>query len=728
MEKNKKVITLAALTGAMSIGLLVAFGLQMNPNKTHISDADGVHYDLAIAAPGEKTVTANGNEIAIEQNGYSPTTGYWGSLASEGYFGNTTPLHGLESITVTFSADVTLAVSYGWEDAPLAAQGTVTLSEPTFDFNGESPTFFRVINTTEADVPLLSVNLRYTCQGSETPEDYLFTYAYNGAGYTVTKYVSKSPTAVIPSTHLGEPVTAIGAQAFYNCPHLVSVTIPDTVTLIDTEAFWDCTSLVYAPIPSSVITLGDWAFQNCRSLTELNLPSSVTAIGEGAFTACHSLESIVVDALNPVFDSRNDCNAIIETATKTLVAGCQNTFIPNTVEHIGDWALYGFSKPTITIPSSVASIGSYAFYESYGLTSITIPSSVASIGNYVFPYCSALTSISVEAGNPAYDSREGCNAIIQTAKNALIAGCANTVIPSSVTSIGDYAFSGRSALTSITIPSSVTSIGTAAFDSCESLASISLPASITEIPVAAFNKCYSLESVEILGEVTSIGAYAFQVCQSLTSFEVPASVKVLGNNVFNGCTSLSSITLHEGLESYGMGVFRYCAISSLTIPNSVTSMGTYTFSLCPNLTSATLPAGITKLPTGTFYGCSSLTSYEIPSSVTVIEDEAFAYSGLESIVIPEDCYLLCDRSFVGCTDLLSVTLPASMQAIGLYAFAQCPALPSIVIPAAVNYIGEGAFAGCGGLTIRCEAASQPAGWDEYWNAENRPVVWDYHPS
>ncbi len=649
MEKNKKVITLTALTGVMSIGLLVAFGLQMNPNKTHISAADGPHYDLAIAAPGEKTVTANGNEIAIEQNGYSPTTGYWGSLASEGYFGNVTPLHGLESITVTFSADVTLAVSYGWEDAPLAAQGTVTLSEPTFDFNGESPTFFRVINTTEADVPLLSVNLRYTCQGSETPEDYLFTYAHNGVGYTVTKYVSKSPIAVIPSTHLGEPVTAIGMQAFYHCDYLTSVTIPDTVTLIDTEAFWDCTSLVYAPIPSSVVTLGDWAFQNCRSLTELYLPSSVATIGEGAFTACHSLESITVDPANTTFDSRNGCNAIIETATDTLAVGCNNTVIPTNVKRIGDWALYGFNKPTIAIPSSVVSIGNYAFCEAYGLSSITIPSSVSSIGM-------------------------------------------------------------------------------AAFMSCESLTSISLPALITDIPAAAFNQCRSLETVEILGNVTSMGNYAFQTCTSLTSFDVPASVTELGDNVFNCCTSLSSITLHEGLESYGMGVFRYCAISSLTIPNSVTSMGTYTFSLCPNLTSATLPAGITILPAGTFYGCSSLTSYEIPSSVTAIEHEAFADSGLESIVIPEDCHVLAPRSFVGCTDLLSVTLPASMKTIGLYAFAQCAALPSIVIPAAVNYIGEGAFAGCGGLTIRCEAASQPTGWDEYWNAENRPVVWDYHAS
>ena len=181
---------------------------------------------------------------------------------------------------------------------------------------------------------------------------------------------------------------------------------------------------------------------------------------------------MTVDSGNSVYDSRNDCNAIIETASNTLIAGCQNTVIPNSVTVIGEGAFAG---------------------------------------------CSSLTEMTVDSGNSVYDSRNDCNAIIETGSNTLIAGCQSTVIPNSVTSICDYAFCGCESLTSVNIPNSVTTIGEDAFSGCASLTSVNIPNSVITIGNYAFYGCTGLTSVNIGNSVTRIGSEAFIDCTSLTS-------------------------------------------------------------------------------------------------------------------------------------------------------------------------------------------------------------------
>ena len=304
-------------------------------------------------------------------------------------------------------------------------------------------------------------------------------------------------------------VTTIGESAFRSCYDLTSVTIPNSVTSIGDWAFAHCSGLTYMTIPNSVTYIGYFAFQDCTGLTSVTIPNSVTSIGNSAFSGCTGLTSVT---------------------------------IPNSVTSIGDGAFGGCSGLTsVAIPNSVTSIGNSAFKNCSGLTSVTIPNSVTSIGEMAFGGCDGLTSIKVESGNTVYDSRNDCNAIIETASNTLVAGCKNTVIPNSVTSIGNSAFSGCTCLTSVTIPNSVTSIGKYAFNGCSGLTSVTISNSVTSIGDGAFQLCVGLTSVTIPNSVTSIGDLAFRECSGLTSVTIPNSVTSIGGRAFYLCSSLTSV-------------------------------------------------------------------------------------------------------------------------------------------------------------------------------------------
>ena len=348
----------------------------------------------------------------------------------------------------------------------------------------------------------------------------------------------------LESVNIASSVTSIGSQAFDGCTSLSSINIPNSVTIIGDFTFYNCHSLTSITIPNSVTKIEDCAFLNCTSLKSITIPSSVTSIGDEAFDSS-VLTSISVQSGNTVFDSRNNCNAIVETATNKIIFGCINT----------------------TFPISVTSIGTDAFRR-VPMTSITIPDNITEIEGNPFNACNNLQSITVESGNPVFDSRDNCNAIIEKANNTLRVGCQNTIIPNTVTAIGNGAFLACHGLTSITIPNSVISIGNSAFNSCTGLTSITIPNSVTSIGAQVFRACSQLKSVTLSNSIETISTHAFVFCRSLASVNIPNGVRIIDSYAFYGCGSLKHITLPESLNTIRNYAFDDCnQLTSVTINN-----------------------------------------------------------------------------------------------------------------------------------------------------------------
>ena len=371
------------------------------------------------------------------------------------------------------------------------------------------------------------------------------------------------------------------------------VTIPESVT--------------YDGTTYSVTAIDHRAFTNCNELTSVSIPNSVIMIEGYPFVACSSLTSIVVDSDNPKYDSRDNCNAIIETASNTLIAGCRGSVIPNSVTTIGNMAFqYCSGLTSVSIPNSVTTIGEMAFARCSDLTSVTIGNSVSVIGDWAFVSCRSLKSIIVDNGNPNYDSRDNCNAIIETASNTLLVGCMGTVIPGTVISIAYSAFYG-SGLTSVDIPNSVTTIGKDAFFGCSGLTSVNIPNSVTIIGDAAFQSCSSLTSVDIPNSITAIGNGVFAWCYGLTSVNIPNSVTTIGSWAFGECGGLTSVNIPNSVTTIGSAAFSSCHLTSVTIPNSVTTIGDAAFSYCTGLTDVTIPNSVTHIGDEAFNCCWALT-------------------------------------------------------------------------------------------------------------------------
>ena len=318
-----------------------------------------------------------------------------------------------------------------------------------------------------------------------------FSFVTTDDGVCITGYTGAESSIDIPAAVDGLPVTSIGDHAFYGCSKLTQISIPPSVTSIGDHAFFGCSKLTQITIPSSVTSIRDFAFSGCSELTQISIPSSVTSIGDCAFGNAGLTSVTIAFGVTSIGDS-----AFYGCSELTQIS------IPSSVTSIGDYAFYGCSKlMKITIPSSVTSIGSEAFSHCTSLTSIMIPSSVTIISSQAFIDCLRLMTIDVDRNNSSYTSMN--HALFNKTMTTIIAcpgGYSGSfVIPDSVTSIWNYAFSGCTGLTGITIPSGVESIGTDAFDECTGLTDITIPSSVMSIGKGAFHSCSNLSVIYFEG-------------------------------------------------------------------------------------------------------------------------------------------------------------------------------------------------------------------------------------
>ena len=524
---------------------------------------------------------------------------------------------------------------------------------------------------------------------------------------------SKLATVSIPNS-----VKSIGNCAFDDCVNLKSIDIPGSVNDIGFYVFGGCTSLASLTIGEGVTSIsGQSAFQGCISLTNLEIPASLTQIHDLAFAGCSGLEHITVTDGNTIFDSRDNCNAVVRTKDNTIVLACKNT----------------------TFPNSVTAIDAYnSFNGCSGLKSLHIPKTITSLGN-TFPYfsgCSGLESITVDPENPTYDSRNNCNAIIETNSNELVVGCKNTVIPDGIIALEHGAFADCTDLTSIAIPESVKYLY-GAFRRCPNLVSVNIPENVIYIN-DEFYDCTSLDEIHIPRGVKHVSTGAFT---NTPWYKAQPDGLLYLDGVLLGCKGSTKPTgkleIEDGTWMIAKDAFydyggAYNGITSISFPASLRIICERAFSRCNGLTSITIPEGVIEIGNTQYhyYGggevfsdCANLSSISLPSTVEEIGKKAFQGTtwynaqpnGLlyldnwllgykddkpsQNLLIREGTKGIANGAFEYCRELTSLNIPESVIAIGSNAFYYCEALEGeLNLPKGLIRMGDNAFCGCKKLT------------------------------
>ena len=493
----------------------------------------------------------------------------------------------------------------------------------------------------------------------------------------------------------------------YDNEYSGSVTIPSTVTRngttysvtsIRSYAFYNCSSLTSVTIGNSVTSIGSYAFYYCSGLTSITIPNSVTTIGKEAFFGtnitsiawnakkCDNLPLMVTTAGNRF----NYIFGIYSEKIKYFVFG-------DSVEHIPSNLCYDmYNLTTVTIPNSVTTIGKGAFDECSSLTSIVIPENVTHIDGTAFFGCDDLTSVIWNAKKCADFSTS------YSPSGSRIYGpffnyngrISSFILGDSVEHIPSYLCYEMSSLSSITIPNSVTSIGSSAFFGCSSLTSVVWNAEncadFSSYSVAPFYDIRSQITSFTFGDsVLHIPSYLCYRMSNLTSITVPNSVTSIGDNAFRYCSSLTS-------PVYNAHVFAFLPTTysgAYTINDGITSIAGGAFAESSSLTSITIPCSVMKIGEGAFDKCSSINTIVIKANNL----EELCKNNVNNQLVPADIHLIPRKYIVNNEDITDIVVPKSIESINSYALYGCSSLNSISIPNTVTNIGESAFYDCSRL-------------------------------
>ena len=620
---------------------------------------------------------------------------------------------------------------------------------------------------------------------------------------TIGNYAFRNCSS-LTSVTISDRVRTIGDSAFWDCSSLASVTIGDSVTSIGSNAFYCCSSLTSITIPDSVTSIGKYAFYKCDSLTSMTIPNSVTSIGNDAFSGCSSLASVTIgDSVTSIgkyafhkCDSLKDVYVFDVEAWLNIKFGTDYSR-PNSYSTLHILDDNGNEVTDLVIPDGVTNIPDYAFVNAKNIISITIPDGVNTIGYHVFSGCSNLTSITIPDSatyidNDAFDGTAYYNDESNWVDGVLYIG--NHLIKAKNTISGEYvikdgtiiiansAFRYCRNLTVVTIPDSVTSIDWYAFSDCSSLTSITIPDSVTYIDNDAFDGTayYNDESNWVDG-VLYIGNHLIKAKNTISGeYVIKDGTITIADNALRNCDNLRSITIPNSVTSIGCNAFSGTAYyndesnwvddvlyvgnhlieakntisGEYVIKDGTLTIAGFAFCDCDSLTSITIPDSVTSIGREAFQGCSSLTIYVndleqtkkwdpnwnpdgrpvkvIEKAASVVTGKASSsktnvtptavvakkensnnfeivngclrkYKGVnDEVVIPDGVTSIkgdyTKGVFRECKTVTKVTISNSVKTIGNYAFKGCSSLTSITIPDSVTSIGNYAFSGCSRLT------------------------------